>query len=120
MRTQSVADVATVTELALQFAGFRNVDLCSQGIYQLRVSARGLTSGVKAVPVALLAGSAPSPHHSFLLPAHTLQATSECCSPAFRVRFCEEEVRATRTHARTARRPRINDYACLRRCHCAR
>ena len=87
-------------ELALQFVGFKNIDLFSQGIYQLRVSAHGAHSGRQGVPFALL--EAPSEANTnvpdvvaskeALLPAHILDATGEFCTPSFRVRFCEEEV----------------------------
>ena len=86
-------------ELAIQLTGFRNVDLFSQGIYQLRFSACGLRSGRKAVPLCVLDSEVPGgvherleSHDKILLPAHTLDDAGEVCSPAFRIRYCEEEV----------------------------
>ena len=93
-------EVVAGVELALQFVGFKNIDLFSQGIYQLRVSAHGAHSGRQGAPFALL--EAPSEANTnvpdvvaskeALLPAHILDATGEFCTPSFRVRFCEEEV----------------------------
>jgi hypothetical protein len=51
-------EVVAGVELALQFVGFKNIDLFSQGIYQLRVSAHGAHSGRQGAPFALL--EAPS------------------------------------------------------------
>ena len=82
--------VLTTVELAMQFTAFRNVDLFSQGIYQLRVSASGSRSGRAAMPLADTTAHASMRAH--LLPAHVLDATNEFCTPAFRVRYCEEEV----------------------------
>ena len=93
-------EVTASVELAVQLVGFKNIDLFSQGIYQLRISAHGSHSGRQAVPFAVLA--APREANSQvpdqvlakedLLPAHILDATGEFCSPSFRVRYCEEEV----------------------------
>lgn len=90
-----MAKFVASAEVALQLTGFRNVDLYSQGIYQLRISAAGKVSGRMATPFAIV--DAPTdPNHpnarQFHLPAHILDATSEFCSPAFRVRYSEEEV----------------------------
>ena len=93
-------EVAAGVEVALQFAGFKNVDLFSQGIYQLRVSAHGARSGRAAVPFAVLeapaeaSGAVPSglKDREPLLPAHILDATGEFCTCAFRVRYMEEEI----------------------------
>lgn len=94
------ADLVQAMELAVQLTGFRNVDLFSQGIYQLRVSAKTERSGRPAVPLSIVdapeAASTDMPadilSREFLLPAHILHTTCELCSPAFRVRYCEEEV----------------------------
>ena len=83
--------MAQTFEVAIQLTGFRNVDLFSQGIYQLRFSGFGSRSGRKAVAVSAVdAPIADTP--DVLLPAHTLSDTGEACSPSFRVRYCEEEV----------------------------
>lgn len=99
--TKMAADeVVAAMELALQFVGFKNIDLFSQGIYQLRVSAHGAHSGRQALPFAVLEAppeaNANVPdlvqNKDILLPAHIIENTGEFCSPSFRVRFCEEEV----------------------------
>ena len=88
-------------ELALQLAGFKNVDLFSQGVYQLRLSVRGAQSGRVALPfdISLPSAAEANAHvppelaaKEFALPAHVLEESGECCTPAFRIRFCEEEV----------------------------
>ena len=48
------ADLVQAMELAVQLTGFRNVDLFSQGIYQLRVSAKTERSGRPAVPLSIV------------------------------------------------------------------
>ena len=94
----AAAELRTTVEVAVQLVGFRNVDLFSQGIYQLRVSACAASSGRAATPLRLLeekgsdnegVGGVAAP---FLLPAHVLEASGEFCTAAFRVRYCEEEV----------------------------
>ena len=90
-----MAQFVASAELALQFCGFRNVDLYSQGIYQLRVSVAGRSSGRPATPFAILDAKVSANHpkeRQFHLPAHILDATQEFCTPAFRVRYCEEEL----------------------------
>ena len=79
------------SELAVQFCGFRNVDLFSQGIYQLRVTALCSSSQRKLTPSEALEEAVPT-QREFLLPAHILAATDEYCTPSFRVRYCEEEL----------------------------
>ena len=83
-------DLVTSTELAVQLCGFRNIDLLSQGIYQLRFSAIGTRFGRAAVPLDVQERHGPKAQ--LVLPAHVLKVTNEFCSPAFRVRYCEEEV----------------------------
>ena len=78
-------------ELAVQFCGFRNVDLFSQGIYQLRVTALCSSSQRKLTPSEALEEAVPT-QREFLLPAHILAASDEYCTPSFRVRYCEEEL----------------------------
>ena len=97
-----MADRSTVTafaELALQFTGFRNVDLFSQGIYQIRARAHGARSGRAAVPFATSKAAADASvaagstaNRDEVLPAHILDGSGDFCSPAFRVRYCDEEV----------------------------
>ena len=99
--TSARNELFTATELAVQLAGFRNVDLFSQGIYQLRISAVGSRSKRVAIPTEVREGRATSgPPREHMLPAHMLELTNEFCSPAFRVRYVEEEVRAS-PHAPT-------------------
>ena len=91
------SEVTAVAEVALQFAGFKNVDLFTQGIYQVRASARGERSGRTAMPVSLAElGSKDQPmttaNREALLPALVLERTDEVCTQSFRVRYCEEEV----------------------------
>ena len=97
-----MTDRSTVTafaELALQFTGFRNVDLFSQGIYQIRARAHGARSGRAAVPFATSKAAADASvaagstaNRDEVLPAHILDGSGDFCSPAFRVRYCDEEV----------------------------
>ena len=93
------AAVTAFAELALQFTGFRNVDLFSQGIYQIRARAHGARSGRAAVPFATSKAAADASvaagstaNRDEVLPAHILDGSGDFCSPAFRVRYCDEEV----------------------------
>ena len=93
------ANITAFAELALQFTGFRNVDLFSQGIYQIRARAHGARSGRAAVPFATSKAAADASvaagstaNRDEVLPAHILDGSGDFCSPAFRVRYCDEEV----------------------------
>ena len=57
------ASVTAVAELGVQLTGFKNIDLFSQGIYQLRLHAKAVNSGRAAVPFAF-AASPPPPAES--------------------------------------------------------
>ena len=66
--------VTAVAECAIQLSGFKNVDLFSQGVYQVRVRAYADRSGRAAVPFALTELPLPplpgSVNSEQLLPAH--------------------------------------------------
>lgn len=91
-------EVTAVAELAVQFTGFKNVDLFSQGIYQMRVRAIGERSRRHAVPYSYSEGVLPEEvvgsqvNTEPLLPAHVLDRTGDFCTPSFRIRYCDEEV----------------------------
>ncbi|KAL1525926.1 hypothetical protein AB1Y20_020752 [Prymnesium parvum] len=95
-----MAELTAVTEVAAQFTGFRNIDLFSQGIYQLRVYARGAHSGIGAVPFAFLTVPPPTPESlpssliniEPLLPPLIFDDRGEFSTCAFRIRYCDEEV----------------------------
>ena len=95
-RPRPRAEVTAVAECAVQLSGFKNVDLFSQGIYQVRVRAYADLSGKAAVPFAISELPLPTVPATVnteqLLPAHILDRTGDVCTPAFRVRYCEEEV----------------------------
>lgn len=63
-----------MAECAIQLSGFKNVDLFSQGVYQVRVRAYTDRSGRAAVPFALTELPLPplpgSVNSEQLLPAH--------------------------------------------------
>ena len=40
-----LSDVTVIAEVAVQLDGFKNIDLFSQGVYQVRVRARGRAPG---------------------------------------------------------------------------
>eukprot|EP00965_Chrysotila_dentata_P051848 1721064-Pleurochrysis_carterae.AAC.2 len=89
--------VVAVAEVAIVWNGFKNVDLFSQGVYQMRARAKGMSSGAAAVPVSLSALPAPEDVPSgvstaHVLRAHVLDASGDLCTQSFRVRYCEEEV----------------------------
>lgn len=88
-------ELAAATEIAITFGGFKNIDLFSQGIYQVRLRATNERSKRPCLPFTFDEGTAsmpPPPSDGSYLPAHTLNDTSEFCMPAFRVRYCEQEV----------------------------
>ena len=97
----SAPELTAVAELAIQFTGFRNIDLFSQGIYQIRVTATGAHSGMSAVPFAFVTvpppeqGSLPSSliNVDHLLPPLIFDDRGEFSSSAFRIKYCDEEVR---------------------------
>ena len=66
--------VTAVAECAVQLSGFKNVDLFSQGVYQVRVRAYADRSGRAAVPFAITELPLPplpgSVNSEQLLPAH--------------------------------------------------
>ena len=66
--------VTAVAECAIQLSGFKNVDLFSQGIYQVRVRAYADHSGRAGVPFAITELPLPplpgSVNAEQLLPAH--------------------------------------------------
>ena len=66
--------VTAVAECAIQLSGFKNVDLFSQGVYQVRVRAYADRSGRAAVPFAITELPLPplpgSVNSEQLLPAH--------------------------------------------------
>lgn len=94
------AEVTAIVELAVQFTGFKNIDLFSQGIYQLRVHAQAAGSKRQGVPFAFATSAAPVADSlpsalistTSLLPATILDGRGEFCTPAFRIRYCDEEV----------------------------
>ena len=53
------SDLSVIVELAVQLEGFKNINLFSQGVYQVRVRATAEHSGRVALPVAI---------HEMLLP----------------------------------------------------
>ena len=75
--------VTAVAECAVQLSGFKNVDLFSQGVYQVRVRAYADRSGRAAVPFALTELPLPplpgSVNSEQLLPAHLVGRERSCC-----------------------------------------
>lgn len=94
------SEMIAQTELALQFSGFKNVDLFSQGIYQVRVRTVGVQSRRVGIPATIREAPMPSPREApihkvnreLLLPPHTLSHSGDFCTGSFRVRYVEEEV----------------------------
>ena len=72
-----------MAECAVQLSGFKNVDLFSQGVYQVRVRAYADRSGRAAVPFALTELPLPplpgSVNSEQLLPAHLVGRERSCC-----------------------------------------
>ena len=93
-------EITAVAEIAVQFAGFRNIDLFSQGIYQLRVTAQGARSSIPAVPFAFVTVPPPAQESlpsslintQHLLPPLIFDDRGEFCSAAFRIKYCDVEV----------------------------
>lgn len=101
MSGSSTPDLTSVAEVGIDFGGFKNIDLFSQGIYQLRVRATTECSKRQCPPSTfetVRQGRAPPPPtDGSFLPAHVLEESGDFCLPSFRVRFCDEEVRLTTT-----------------------
>lgn len=99
MRGNSVSrtpsDVSVIAELAIQLDGFKNIDLFSQGVYQVRVRAKAECSGRLAAPLNICEMPLPqlsaAVNKDQLLPQHIHDHTGDACTHAFRVRYCEEE-----------------------------
>ncbi len=106
-------DEVCAVELAVAFCGFRNVDLFSQGVYQLRLSARGARSGRAALPFAhgAACGEANARVPAAILgkerplPPHILDETGEFVSPSFRVRCVDTSTYETRAALERDARP---------------
>lgn len=97
-----MAELTAVTEVAVQLTGLKNIDLFSQGIYQLRVHAQGVRSGLPAVPFTFQVSPPPTLESlpssliniDYLMPPLILDDRGEFCSGAFRIKYCDEEVLA--------------------------
>jgi len=87
-------ELVAAAEIAVTFGGFKNIDLFSQGIYQIRVRASTERTKRQCLPYAFAQGAGrPHPSDGSYLPAHILEDTADFCMPAFRVRYCEQEIR---------------------------
>ena len=90
-----LSDVTVIAEIAVQLDGFKNIDLFSQGVYQVRVRARAEYSGRVALPLTIqempLPQMAAAVSKDPLLPSHIHDRTGDACTHAFRVQYCDEE-----------------------------
>ncbi len=104
---ESTDRIAAHAQVALAFAGLRNVDLFSQGFYHIRASLHSLNLDaagdyLRATPLATSDAhpDAPMPtplaadaNEASVLPGHLLDTSRECATPTFRIRYIDQEVR---------------------------
>lgn len=104
----SSSSLRAVTEVAVHFESFRNIDLFHQGLYHLkcRVTWEGSEGSQPAgrphghvAPTPATSEGNPSlnskpartDHHN-LIPAYIVEDTCTFCTRSFLIRYCEEEV----------------------------